>query len=94
MSLPGHSILNLENLFQGFNPKPRKISSRVSILNLGNVFQGFKSTDRHPPSDFGDVKNLKNVDPDGKYVLSTRVRCGRSIEGEEYDAGSDRGTVA
>ncbi|CAG0889951.1 unnamed protein product [Cyprideis torosa] len=46
---------------------------------------GFKKTDKHPKSDFGDVKTLGNVDPDGKYVISTRVRCGRSVQGYPFN---------
>lgn len=46
---------------------------------------GFTKNDRHPPSDFGDVKTLGNVDPGGKYVISTRVRCGRSLEGYPFN---------
>ncbi|XP_074656973.1 uncharacterized protein LOC141910149 [Tubulanus polymorphus] len=38
---------------------------------------------KHPSPDFGDIENLPfgNVDPEGKYVVSTRVRVGRSAEG-------------
>lgn len=46
---------------------------------------GFKKTDKHPPSDFGDVNQLVNVDPDNKYVVSTRVRCGRSLQGYPFN---------
>ena len=54
----------------------------MSILLLP---QGFKSSDKHPACDFGDVGTLSNVDPEGKYVLSTRVRCGRSMEGYPFN---------
>lgn len=43
---------------------------------------GFKKDDKHPKSDFGDLDSFVNVDPDGQYVISTRVRCGRSLEGK------------
>ncbi|GJQ69534.1 putative ATP:guanido phosphotransferase, C-terminal catalytic domain [Trypoxylus dichotomus] len=46
---------------------------------------GFKSTDKHPPSDWGNVKTLGNVDPTSTYVVSTRVRCGRSLEGYPFN---------
>jgi creatine kinase len=46
---------------------------------------GFKSTDKHPPSDWGDVDSLGNVDPDGTFVISTRVRCGRSVQGYPFN---------
>ncbi|XP_064653124.1 taurocyamine kinase-like [Lineus longissimus] len=38
---------------------------------------------KHPPVDFGDLENLGfgDLDPEGKYIVSTRVRCGRSMDG-------------
>lgn len=46
---------------------------------------GFKKTDVHPQRDFGDVNTFSNVDPEGQYVISTRVRCGRSLEGYPFN---------
>lgn len=46
---------------------------------------GFSQTDKHPAKDFGDVNSLVNVDPEGAYVVSTRVRCGRSMQGYPFN---------
>ncbi|XP_066957558.1 arginine kinase Met e 2 [Macrobrachium rosenbergii] len=46
---------------------------------------GFKKEDQHPPKDFGDLDKFVNVDPEGAYVVSTRVRCGRSMEGYPFN---------
>jgi creatine kinase len=46
---------------------------------------GFKKTDVHPKSDFGDLSSFVNVDPDGEFVISTRVRCGRSLQGYPFN---------
>lgn len=46
---------------------------------------GFKSTDKHPKSDWGDINTLVDLDPEGKYVVSTRVRCGRSLKGYPFN---------
>nr|QID75635.1 arginine kinase 2 [Macrobrachium nipponense] len=46
---------------------------------------GFKKEDQHPPKDFGDLEKFVNVDPEGAYVVSTRVRCGRSMEGYPFN---------
>ncbi|XP_076382770.1 arginine kinase 1 isoform X1 [Megalopta genalis] len=46
---------------------------------------GFKKSDKHPPKDFGDVDTLGNLDPAGEFVVSTRVRCGRSLEGYPFN---------
>ncbi|XP_070191191.1 arginine kinase-like [Littorina saxatilis] len=37
----------------------------------------------HPNADFGDLEKVKfdDLDPEGKYIVSTRVRLGRSLEG-------------
>lgn len=46
---------------------------------------GFKPTDKHPKSDWGDINTLVDLDPEGKYVVSTRVRCGRSLKGYPFN---------
>ncbi|XP_008193435.1 arginine kinase isoform X1 [Tribolium castaneum] len=46
---------------------------------------GFKKTDKHPPKDWGDVNAFGNLDPAGEFVVSTRVRCGRSLEGYPFN---------
>ncbi|XP_043205314.1 arginine kinase Scy s 2-like isoform X2 [Amphibalanus amphitrite] len=46
---------------------------------------GFKKTDKHPNKDFGDVSTVGNVDPEGQFVISTRVRCGRSMKGYPFN---------
>lgn len=46
---------------------------------------GFKKTDKHPAKDWGDVDAFGNVDPTGEYVISTRVRCGRSMQGYPFN---------
>nr|AMW91807.1 arginine kinase-like protein [Dermanyssus gallinae] len=52
---------------------------------IDDYHQGFKSTDRHPATDFGDLSSFVNVDPEKKYVISTRVRCGRSLQGYPFN---------
>ncbi|KAL3251894.1 hypothetical protein MRX96_055028 [Rhipicephalus microplus] len=61
------------------------IQSGVENLDSGDYHGGFKPTDKHPPTDFGDLSTLVNVDPDNKYVVSTRVRCGRSLQGYPFN---------
>jgi len=46
---------------------------------------GFKPTDKHPQSDFGDLSTIVNVDPNNEFVISTRVRCGRSLQGYPFN---------
>lgn len=46
---------------------------------------GFTQTDSHPAKDFGDGDTFVNVDPEGSYVISTRVRCARSMKGYPFN---------
>lgn len=46
---------------------------------------GFKKTDKHPPKNWGDVSVFGDLDPTGEFVVSTRVRCGRSLEGYPFN---------
>jgi len=46
---------------------------------------GFKKTDKHPKSDFGDPSKFGDLDPEMQFVVSTRIRCGRSVEGLPFN---------
>ncbi|KAL9907238.1 arginine kinase 1 isoform 1-T2 [Glossina fuscipes fuscipes] len=46
---------------------------------------GFKKTDKHPPREFGDVNCFSNLDPNNEFIISTRVRCGRSLQGYPFN---------
>ncbi|KAH9372402.1 hypothetical protein HPB48_014583 [Haemaphysalis longicornis] len=52
---------------------------------IDDYHKGFKRTDRHPPTDFGDLSTFKNVDPSNEFVVSTRIRCARSLEGYPFN---------
>ncbi|EAT42445.1 AAEL006042-PA [Aedes aegypti] len=39
----------------------------------------------HPSSDWGDASTFENLDPENEFIISTRVRCGRSIEGFPFN---------
>jgi protein-arginine kinase len=48
---------------------------------------GFKPTDKQPATDLGGDKidQLPDLDPEGKFINSTRIRCGRSLEGYPFN---------
>lgn len=46
---------------------------------------GFAKNDVHPPSDFGDPSTFGDLDPENKYIASTRIRTGRSIDGLPFN---------
>ncbi|XP_044731483.1 arginine kinase-like [Chrysoperla carnea] len=52
---------------------------------IDDYHKGFSKNKVHPAKDFGDYKKLGNLDPEGKYIKSTRVRCGRSIQGYPFN---------
>ncbi|XP_045449392.1 arginine kinase [Melitaea cinxia] len=54
-------------------------------LIIEDYHNGFKKTDKHPPKNWGDVETLGNLDPTSEFIVSTRVRCGRSMEGYPFN---------
>jgi protein-arginine kinase len=48
---------------------------------------GFKPSDQQPATDLGDgkINQLPDLDPEGKYINSTRIRCGRSLQGYPFN---------
>ncbi|XP_075146645.1 arginine kinase Lit v 2.0101 [Haematobia irritans] len=40
----------------------------------------------HPDADFGNMDEIENLDPERKYILSTRIRIARNIDGYPYFA--------
>jgi len=80
----------LENHDSGvgiYAPDAESYSTFADLFDpiIDDYHGGFKITDKHPARDFGDVNSFVNVDPEGKYVISTRVRCGRSLEGYPFN---------
>lgn len=49
-------------------------------------YHGFKKDDNHPACDWGEYCKLPELDPDKKYIVSTRIRCGRSLENFPFAA--------
>lgn len=45
----------------------------------------FDATSEQPQFDWGHPSEILNIDPDNKYIVSTRVRCGRSLEGYPFN---------
>jgi len=46
---------------------------------------GFSADMKNPMSDFGDPSSFEDLDPERKYIVSTRIRTGRSIEGFPFN---------
>ncbi|XP_076307471.1 arginine kinase-like [Tachypleus tridentatus] len=54
-------------------------------LIIDDYHGGFKATDKHPPKEWGDINALVDLDPTGDFIISTRVRCGRSLQGYPFN---------
>ncbi|KAL1486833.1 hypothetical protein MTO96_031186 [Rhipicephalus appendiculatus] len=80
-------VANLDSGVGVYAPDAESYTVFADLFNpvIEDYHGGFKSTDRQPPTDFGDLSTLLNVDPDNKYVVSTRVRCGRSLQGYPFN---------
>jgi protein-arginine kinase len=50
-------------------------------------YHGFGPSQKQPQTDLGEGKThlLPDLDPEGKYINSTRVRCGRSLAGYPFN---------
>jgi len=80
----------VENLDSGvglYAPDAESYTLFADLFNpvIEDYHGGFKPTDKHPPTDFGDLNTLVNVDPNNEFVISTRVRCGRSLQGYPFN---------
>lgn len=70
-----------------YAPDPEAYIVFSSLFNpiIQDYHIGFGPEDKHPKLDWGDINSLENLDPNGEFILSTRVRCGRSIEGFPFN---------
>ena len=79
-----------ENLDSGigvYSPDADSYTTFEALFNpiIEEYHFGFKPTDKHPPSDFGNPDTLVNLDPTSEFIISTRVRCGRSLKGFQFN---------
>jgi len=54
---------------------------------IQDYHDGFGPSAKQPPTDLGEkhVSELKDLDPEGKFIQSTRIRCGRSLAGFPFN---------
>lgn len=63
------------------DPEAYNVFSDLFDPIIEEYHMGFSKDAVHPELNWGDPATLPNIDPDSKYVVSTRIRCARSIEG-------------
>ncbi|XP_012266545.2 arginine kinase-like [Athalia rosae] len=74
----------LKNLDSGvgiYAPDPEAYTLFAELFDpiIEDYHGGFTSKDIHPLPDWGSPADMGNLDPSGEYVISTRVRTGRSL---------------
>lgn len=54
---------------------------------IEDYHNGFRPDQKQPEIDLGEGKThlLPDLDPEGKYINSTRIRCGRSFQGYPFN---------
>lgn len=70
-----------------YAPDPESYETFRQLFDpiIHDYHAGFRSTDVQPKLEWGDSELLGDLDPTGKYVVSTRVRCGRSLKGFPFN---------
>lgn len=63
------------------DPEAYNVFSDLFDPVIEEYHMGFAKDAVHPELNWGDPATLPNLDPEGKYILSTRIRCARSVEG-------------
>ncbi|KAI1285115.1 Arginine kinase [Halotydeus destructor] len=80
-------VSNLDSGVGIYAPDAESYTTFAPLFNpvIDDYHGGFKDSDRHPATDFGNMDELVNVDPNNEFVVSTRVRCGRSLAGYPFN---------
>ncbi|KAH8234669.1 hypothetical protein KR032_001531 [Drosophila birchii] len=70
-----------------YAPDPEAYTVFADLFDpiIEDYHKGFCKTATHPDIDFGDGTAFENLDPDGKFIVSTRVRTGRTIKGFPFN---------
>jgi protein-arginine kinase len=82
-------VVNLDSGVGIYAPDAESYTTFKELFDpvIQDYHNGFKPTDNQPPVDLGEkhLKELPDLDPEGKFILSTRIRCGRSLAGYQFN---------
>lgn len=67
------------------DPKAYDVFAELFDPVIEEYHVDFKPDDVHPDPDWGEPEKLGNLDPTGRHVVSTRIRCVRSIKGYPFN---------
>jgi len=81
-------VKNLDSGVGVYAPDAEAYTTFKELFNpILSDYHGINDSSKQPPVDLGEshVAELKDLDPEGKYIVSTRIRCGRSITGYPFN---------
>jgi len=82
-------VANLDSGVGVYAPDAESYTLFKELFNpiIEEYHNGFGPEKKQPATDLGDGKTgqLPDLDPEGKYIQSTRIRCGRSLAGYPFN---------
>nr|CAD2182252.1 unnamed protein product [Meloidogyne enterolobii] len=82
-------VANLDSGVGVYAPDAESYTKFAALFDpiIDDYHGGFGPNAKHPATYFGEdkISELKDLDPEGKYILSTRIRCGRSFKGYPFN---------
>lgn len=82
-------VANLDSGVGVYAPDAESYTKFAALFDpiIDEYHGGFGPNAKHPATYFGEdkISELKDLDPEGKYILSTRIRCGRSFKGYPFN---------
>ncbi|XP_027194025.2 arginine kinase-like [Dermatophagoides pteronyssinus] len=79
-------LMNADSNIGVYAPDPEAYQTFAELFNkIIEEYHGFGPNERHPPSNFGKLEDFIDLDPDKKFIISTRIRCGRSVKNYPFN---------
>ncbi|XP_046916694.2 arginine kinase [Dermatophagoides farinae] len=79
-------LMNHDSNIGVYAPDPDAYQIFSDLFNrIIDEYHNFSATEKHPTSDFGKLSDFIDLDPENKFIISTRIRCGRSVKGFPFN---------
>ncbi|OTF74272.1 Group 20 mite allergen-like protein (Arginine kinase-like) [Euroglyphus maynei] len=79
-------LMNHDSNIGVYAPDPEAYQVFADLFNrIIEEYHGFGPDERHPASDFGKLTDFIDLDPENKFIVSTRIRCGRSVKNYPFN---------
>ncbi|VDN37892.1 unnamed protein product, partial [Gongylonema pulchrum] len=87
--IPDTGVANLDSGVGVYAPDAESYSTFKPLFDpiIEEYHNGFGPNQKQPDTDLGEGKtsSLLDLDPEGNYINSTRIRCGRSLQGYPFN---------